>query len=163
MKGALIAVALILFISGNAMAKDVDYKKWFEMSEGYLSPLVRIDDGGFTYIVMNENDKKEISVAFQFVDTDEAKKTCKKYEPGIFNDTYPIDINGTWVKASFGCSGNGRINFYPDSDKGREFLFNELKTKEKVTINGAVSYSTVGFDNSYKELKERLDKYKIAI
>ncbi|HII4310703.1 TPA: hypothetical protein ACY4PQ_001732 [Vibrio parahaemolyticus] len=63
------------------------------------------------------------------------------------------EVNGTPVKVYIGCD-NGMQRVFGVTDKGREFIVNEFKTKNSVVI-GSAEFSAIGFSAALQKLKQR--------
>ncbi|MBE4074644.1 hypothetical protein [Vibrio parahaemolyticus] len=71
------------------------------------------------------------------------------------------EVNGTPIKLYLACE-NGMQRIYGMTSKGREFILNEFKTKNSVTI-GNTEFSAVGFSSALHELKKRKEWEKNAL
>ncbi|MGD1467182.1 hypothetical protein [Vibrio harveyi] len=71
------------------------------------------------------------------------------------------EINGQLVNVSSMCD-RGASRFYGSSDKGREFILNQFKTKNSVKV-GNTTYSAMGFTAALKKIKQRKEMEKSAL
>ncbi|MCG9699624.1 hypothetical protein L1D19_05695 [Vibrio natriegens] len=92
-----------------------------------------------------------------FIDTSyhEVNSECEEHDSTI------REINGQPVKLHTVCD-RGVSRHYALTDKGREFVINELKTKNSVKF-GDDTYSAIGFSAALEKLKQRHEWEKEAL
>lgn len=100
-------------------------------------------------VIYKDNyDGINIGVEFDYVD-------CQEFSDEIY-DTESMSFNGTLVKMYAQCVGqNVRMDF-PRTDRGMEYVMNELRTKDKVIVeqDGVIfTFGTKNFENEVEREK----------
>ncbi|PSV43616.1 hypothetical protein [Photobacterium indicum] len=162
MKKTLTAIALGLSIIGNAMAVE-KHDKWIEINGAFYSPFVGTTDGGVSFATLYENKMGNIVASIDFLNGSVTESDCKNAELGKYNNTQPLNINGTLVKTTYGCVDKDRVKFFPITNAGQNHIISVFKASNTVTVSGDFTYSANGFTKSYNTLKARNDKKKLAI
>lgn len=72
----------------------------------------------------------------------------------LFKDKEDIStINGQKVRFEVGCVDDKEAFFVPSSNKGRDYIINELETKKTVNLSDWVTFSAKGYNKAVKSVR----------